>query len=87
MEDDERERIIKECKENIVSIAREWVRVQEEIEALPKPIITECDIKKRQDIGEKLLTIKNHLETEIKLLEETEKAPNLIDRWKEHERD
>jgi hypothetical protein len=87
MEDDERERIICECRENIVNIAREWVKVQKEIESLPKPIITECDIKKRQDIGEKLLAIKNHLEIEVKLLEETEKAPNLIDRWGEHERD
>jgi len=87
MEDEEKEKIIRECKENIVNIAREWVKVQLEIESLPKPIITECDIQKRQDIGKKLIAIKNHLEIEMKLLEETEQSPNLIDRWRDHERD
>ena len=87
MEEHERERIICECRENIVNIAIKWVRIQEEIDSLPKPIVTECDIQKRQDIGEKLIEVKNHLEMEVKKLEETEKAPNLIDRWGEHERD
>lgn len=85
MEEDEKEAIIKNCKENIVDISREWVKVQEEIESLPKPILTECDIKKRQDIGEKLLSIKTHLESEVKKLEETENAPNLIDKWEKNE--
>jgi len=81
LEDHEKDTLIQECKEKIISLVMEWAKIQKEIDALPKPIVTECDIEKRQNIGEKLLVVKRHLEDEVEKLDRAEKAPNLIDRW------
>lgn len=88
MEDEEKDIKIQDIKNMIVELAREWMHVQKEIGDLSKPAVTDGDIQKRQDIGEKIIRIKRHLEEEVKKLEEEEKAPNLMDRWnKENDED
>ena len=81
MDENERKNKIEECRDNIVSLIAELVGVWDEIDILPKPLVTDECIQKRQEIGEKLITLKRHLRNEVKILSQVESAPNLIDKW------
>ena len=87
MEEDERLSKIEECRNNIVSLVREWVAAQDAIDELPRPLVTECDLRKRQEIGDKLLSIRSHLKNEVKILDQVESAPNMLEKWEGEEND
>ena len=84
---DEIERIekVEECRGNIMSLLKELVGVWDEIDVVPPNSDTDEGIKKRMEIGGKLLTLKQHLRNEVKILSQVESTPNLMDKWEEGE--
>ena len=84
---DEIERIekVEECRDNIMSLLKELVGVWDEVDAVPGLIAPTTDesIKHRMELGGKLLTLKQHLRNEIKILSQVKSMPNMMDKWEE----
>jgi hypothetical protein len=80
LDEKEKDEKIKECHSNVISLVRELVKIWNEIDSIPKPPKNEEGIKERQSIGSKLITLKNHLKTELEILDQVEEAPNIMDK-------
>ena len=89
MDDEEKNAKIKECYENIVSLVKELAAAWAEIKSTPSLVAPTTDegIRHRMEIGGRLLTLRTHLENKLKILEQVEAAPNIIDKWEGNKND